>query len=555
MPASALRERALRPPRPEVVVRELPGPRPAWVELATSGDHKRIGTLWITTAIAFGVLALVELLLMRLQLATADGTLLSPEIFGQLLSVQGLTAVALFALPLAIGLASYVVPLQIGARAIAFPRLAQLGWWLYLAGGVSLYASFLYQPPAAGPRVLAPLSGGAFSQTHGVDAWLIAAALATGGLVLAAISVLTTVHSRRAPGMVWRRLPPFAWASVSLGYLVLAIGPVLLAAVAMLFADRNFSTVFFEPGEGGAPLLWAHLTSIYLAGAYAGIVVFAFGAISEILPVFARRPAFSPRAIAASLVAIAALGPLTWIQSLYSAPLGIGWSYTAMAFACMLCVPVGVILVNWVATLWRGSIALRAPLLWALGAISTTTIGLAGELAYSLPVVGWQLGGTADSTATTGYAMIGAAVFGGVAALHYWLPKVAGRTASDGIGKAAFWVTLIGVHAMLGSLALAGLNGQPADIHRHLSADGWEGWNLAASVGAFVFAAGVLTALANLAHGAKQGVESGHDPWRGRTLEWFAPSPPPPNNFDLVPDVRSEAPLADIRAAVESRTL
>ena len=542
---------SISPPRPEVVTDAYPERRPAWTRLATSGDHKAVGLLYLGAALSFLVLAMCELVLMRVQLIVPDNTMISAEIFDQLLSAYGATAVVLFAVPATLGLMGYVVPLQIGARGTAFPRLGALSFWLYLAGGITLYASFLYRPPDAGTNPLPPLSDTVFSPTAGVDAWIVGVGLATLGFVLFAVNLLTTIHTRRAPGMAWRRMPLFSWAATVAGYVVLVAGAVMVAACAMLLIDRQFDGVFFDAGEGGSPILWQHLSWFFFTGAYVVILLFAFGAISEILATFSGKPIFSHRTIAASLIAIGTLGPLAWMQNMYTAPIPVGWTYFAMTAAVALTIPIGLVVFNWIGTIWNGALRMRAPLLFALGAISTMTFGLTGELAYSVIPVGWLLDSTTIAQADTYYALVGGGVFGGFAALYYWFPKLTGRLMGEGLARASFWTILVGVHVMAIGMALAGLDGQPVDIYRYYEGNDLGTYNLVASVGAFVLAAGVLLTLGNAAYSARRGVRAGADPWRGSTLEWFALSPPPPHNFDVIPDVRGTEPLRDIREAVE----
>ncbi len=551
---SALETPTLAPARPELVADGVPRRRPGWVRLTTSGDHKAVGTVFIGAALGFCVLALVELVLMRLQLIVPENTLLTPVTFYRLLSVHGATVVFLFALPLAAGLISYVVPLQIGSRGSALPRLGLLSVWLYLAGGTAMYASFLWTPTEGGTNPLPPLSETAFLANNGVDVWLVGVGLATLGFVCFAINLIATLRTMRAPGMVWRRVPIFSWAAAIWAWTMLVIGPVMLAAVTMLMIDRNFSGVFFDAGEGGAPILWQHLSWFFYTGAYLVTLVFAFGAISEILPVFSRKPSFGHRTLATAMIALCALGLLAWMQNMYSAPIRIGFLYFAMACACLCAIPVGVLVVNWVATLSGGAVRTRAPLLYAVAAISTISIGLCVELALSVVPVGWQLGDTTTATGATFYVMFGAAGFGGFAALYHWLPKMTGRTGGEGLARLSMWTMLVGVHATAAPLLLAGLRGQPVDLYTYFSGLGISGYNLVSSIGACVLAAGVLMSIGNLVHSARKGAETGHDPWGGATLEWFALSPPPEHNFDVVPDVRSAEPLRDIRDAIEHRS-
>jgi heme/copper-type cytochrome/quinol oxidase subunit 1 len=545
----------ISPPRPEVVTEGgIPRRRAAWIERATSTDHKSVAILYLGTSLCFGALAVVELVLMRVQLIVPENTAIHPEIFNRVLSAFGVTAVVLFAIPLALGLIGYIAPLQIGSRGVAFPRLGLLSFWLYVAGAVTVYASFLWTPADTGVAALPPLSEQTFSDAGGVDAWIVGSALAILGFVCFAINLVVTLHNMRAPGMAWRRMPLLSWAAGVSGYLLLAIGPVMLAALTMLFIDRNHGGVFFDAGEGGAPLLYEHLAWFFFTGAYMLVLIVAAGVISDVLPTFTRKPLFSHRGAMLSLLAIAVLGPLAWMQNMYTAPIPLGFEIFAMLFALALTVPIGLLIFNWIATLWGGTLHLRAAPLFALGAISSMTIGLAGELAYSVIPVGWQLSNTTAAHGDTFAVLAGGTVLGGFAALHYWFPKLTGRLMGEGMGKAALAAILAGVYVYELTTFFAGLKGQPVDVYKFFEGNGLDGFNLVASIAAFVLAAGILLELANVAHSWGHGVRAGHDPWGGATLEWFALSPPPEHNFDAIPDVRSAEPLDDIRRAIREQT-
>jgi cytochrome c oxidase subunit I len=540
-------------PRPEIVVDGFPRRRPRWSELATSGDHKDLGRILLCGALGFLFIALIELLLMRLQLAIPENTFLSPVAFNRMLSLYGATAVFLFAIPLALGLFYYVAPLQIGARGTALPRLGQIGVGLWVAGATVLYAGLLFTPSEAGVNPLAPLTELAFLSSNGVDAWAAATGLCTLGFVFVAIDLLTTLRKLRAPGMAWRRVPVFAWAATVSSSLLLVIGPVLLAALTMLMIDRNFDGVFFA--DRGAPLLWQHLSWIFFSGAYMLILIFALGAIAEIVASLSGRPLLGRGAVMGSLVAIAVLGTLAWMQNMLTAPIGAGWMYFAMLMSLALLVPFGLVFFNLIETMIGGVLRMRAPLLWAAGALSAISIGLAAELSHSMVAAAWQLKNTTDATAATHFALVGGAVFGGFAALHYWFPKMTGRTMGEMLARISFWTTMLGLLLAFVPLFLAGgLEGQVADAYKFYDGDGVDAYNLIASIGSFVLAIGIVMTLVNAVLSRTNGAEAGHDPWRGESLEWFALSPPDPHNFDVLPDVRSARPLRDIRTAIANRT-
>jgi heme/copper-type cytochrome/quinol oxidase subunit 1 len=542
--------------RPELVVDGFPGKRkPRWIELATSADHKDVGRILIVGALGFLSIAVVELVLMRLQLAVPENTFLTPVAFNRMLSMYGATAIFLFAIPLVLGLFYYVAPLQIGARGTALPRLGQAGLALYVAGATVLYAGFLFTPSEAGVNPLAPLSEIAFLSNNGVDAWAAATGLITLGFVLVAIDLSTTLRNMRVPGMAWRRVPVFAWAAAVGSWLVLFIGPVLLAALTMLLIDRNYDGIFFADGSGGAPLLWQHLSWIFFSGAYALVLIFALGAIAEIVSAFSGRPLLNRGVVMGSLAAIAVLGTLAWMQNMYTAPIGIGWMYFAMLVSLALIVPFGLIVFNLIATLVGGALRMRAPLLFAVGAISSISIGLGAEVEHSMVAAAWELKNTTDATAATHFALAGGAVFGGFAALHYWFPKMTGRTMGETLARVSFWTIAVGMVVTFVPLFLAGgEQGQVIDAYKFFGGTGVSAYNLIASIGSVILAIGILATIVNAILSRQNGAPVGHDPWGGDSLEWFALSPPEPHNFDVLPDVRSARPLRDIREAIANRT-
>jgi heme/copper-type cytochrome/quinol oxidase subunit 1 len=541
--------------RPELVIDGYPKRRPRWIELITSGDHKDVGQILIVGALGFLFIAAIELVMMRLQLAVPENTFLTPVGFNRMLSQYGATAIFFFAIPLVFGLFYYVTPLQVGARTTALPRLGQLGMSLWAAGAAVLYATYLFTPTEAGVNPLSPLTETAFLSNNGVDAWATATGLATLGFVLLSIDLVTTLRNMRAPGMAWRRVPVFAWAGAVCSWLMLFIGPVLLGALTMLMIDRNYDGIFFADGSGGAPLLWQHLSWIFFSGAYMLITIFAFAAIAEIVSAFAGKPLFNRAAVMASLAAMAVLGTLAWMQNMLTAPIGIGWMYFAMVMSLALIVPIGLVLFNLIATLIGGDLRMRAPLLFAVAAISAISVGLAAEIVQSLVGSAWDIKNTTAATAATHFALIGGAVFGGFAALYYWFPKMTGRTMGENLARLSFATMALGLGLGFVPLFLAGaIHGEVIDAYKFYDNTGVDVYNLLSTIGIFILGIGIVMTLVNAILSRQGGPEAGHDPWGGDSLEWFTLSPPDPHNFDVLPDVRSDRPMRDIREAIAHRT-
>jgi heme/copper-type cytochrome/quinol oxidase subunit 1 len=545
---------AIEKPRPEIAVDGFPSRQTGFGRMITSGDHKDIAKILMVGSGGFLFIAALEFFLMRLQLAIPENTFLEPVMFNRVLSLYGATSIFFFALPLIMGIFLYVAPLQVGARGTALPRLSQIGGAFCVAGAVVLYSGFFWTPSQAGVSPLPPLSELAFLNENGVDAWLTACGFATLGFVLIAIDLSTTLKVDRAPGMAWRRAPIFAWAAYVGSWLMLFIGPILLAAFTMLMIDRNYDGRFFADGAGGAPLLFQHFTWLFYSGAYMLVLIFAFGAIAEIFSTFSGTPIFDRKALMASFVAVAVIGTLAYMQNMYTAPIGLGWKYFAMLMSMALIVPVGLIFFNLISTLNGGALRMRAPVLFAVGALVSISLGLAAELQQSLVGAAFYLKNTTDSTAATHFALIGGAVFGGFAALHYWFPKITGRTMGEQLGRLSFWTLSLGTLVAFVPMALAGWEeDQVVDAYKFFNHTGVNFYNVLSSIGVLILLIGVILILTNAVASIKGGARASHDPWKGSTLEWFALSPPPAHNFDVRPDVRTDRPLDDIRAAIAKR--
>jgi heme/copper-type cytochrome/quinol oxidase subunit 1 len=489
----------------------------------------------------------------RLQLAVPENVFLSAVTFDRLLSVYGATAIFLFALPLCIGLLYYVTPLQIGSRGTALPRLGQTGMWLFILGGLLLYSSFLFTPPEAGINPFPPLSQHIFTPNNGVDAWIASTGLVTLGLLLVAIDLLVTVRNMRAPGMAWRRAPFFVWAAAIVGWQIVIIAPVFLAALTMLMIDRQLDGGFFTGGVGGAPLLWQHLSYIFFTGAYMAVAVTMLAAISEIVQTFTRRELPGRGAVIGSLVAIAVIGTLAWTQNMMTAPIPSGFKYYAMLMSIALIVPFGLIFYNLISAVSNSDFHMRAPLRFALGALSLASIGLAVEVSQSTIAVGSQLQQTYDAWAATHFALVGFGLFGGFAAISYWYPKMTGRTLDEDRSRISFRIMFAGALIALVPLFGAGVEGQVTDSYRFFAEDDLGLFNLVATIGTVILFIGIVLAIGNLIRSRSEGSVSAPDPWRGDSLEWLALSPPEPHNFDVLPDVRSTQPMRDIRESLIRR--
>ncbi len=525
-----------------------------WTSWFTTTDHKRIGILYMVTTFVFFLLGGVEALMMRLQLGAPDNTLVTPQVYNQLFTMHGTTMVFLFVVPMMAGLANYFVPLMIGARDMAFPRLNAMSYWLLLAGGLVFYASIFWNPPEAGWTSYAPLSNINFSPGGGQDAWIYLIHLTGLSSLLGAINLYATIVNMRAPGMSWGRLPLFVWAILTYALLLIFALPVIAGAVTMLLTDRHFGTHFFDPTNGGSALLWQHLFWFFGHPEVYIMVLPGFGIVSEILPVFARKPIFGYKAIAASTVAIAFLGFLTWAHHMFATPIPEAILIFVMLSSFLIAVPTGVKIFNWIATLWRGTVEFKTPLLFCAGFISLFIIGGISGVFLAVFPVDWQLNETYFVVAHIHFVLMGGAVFTIFAAIYYWFPKITGRMLSEGLGKVSFWLMFWGFLLTFLIQHVMGLDGMPRRVYEYDNVGHLQLYNVISTVGSFILALGVLVTVLNVARSLKSGVVAGPDPWKANTLEWFTSSPPPVNNFDVVPRVRSVEPMKDIRREVERRT-
>ena len=538
-------------PVPEIIAHNA-NPQPSgWLSWLTTTDHKKIGIMYMAAGWLFFVVGGVEALVIRLQLAQADSTLITPQTYNALFTMHGTTMVFLFLIPMIAGFANYLVPLMIGARDMAFPKLNALSFWLLVAGGVVFYGSLLYSPAECGWTCYAPLSETAYSPTNGVDAWIFLVHLTGISSFIGALNIFVTIANMRAPGMTWSRVPLFVWTMLTQSILLIIALPVIAGAVTMLLTDRQFGTHFFDPSNGGSPMLWQHLFWFFGHPEVYILVLPAFGMISEILPVFARKPIFGYRAIVAATLGIAVIGTLVWAHHMFTTPLPYAVLILFMMGTFLIAIPTGVKIFNWAFTLWRGTIEFTVPTLFSIGFLFTFLLGGITGIFLAVFPVDWQLHDTYFVVAHFHYTIVGGAVFGILAGLYFWFPKFSGRMLGERLGKMSFWTIMIGFWVTFLIQHSAGLSGMPRRVYEYADVNNLEIYNLISTIGSFILAVGILLTIINIVVSVRSGAKAGPDPWKANTLEWFTPSPPPRNNFDTVPRVRSVEPMKDIRRQIE----
>src|SRR5215208_6211049 len=521
----------------------------AWL---TTTDHKRIGVLYMVAAFTFFLFGGLLAMTMRAELALPGLQLFNEQTYDQAFTMHGTIMMLLFGTPMVAALANYLVPLQIGAADMVFPRLNALSFWLFLFGGLIVLSGYVAVggPADVGWTGYPPNSELTFSTTTGTDLWIVGLALTGVASILGGLNFIATIYSRRAPGMSLLRMPLFCWTILTTSILILFAFPALTGALAMLLLDRRFGATFFVPAEGGDPVLWQHLFWFFGHPEVYILALPFFGMISEIIPVFARKPIFGYKAIAASTVAIAFLGLLVWAHHMFAEPTPTVVLAFFMLASFTIAVPTGIKIFNWLATLWRGQIVMKTPLYFAAALPALFTIGGISGVILAIFPVDWYLHDTYFVVAHFHFVLFGGSVFGLFGGLYYWFPKMSGRMMSEFLGKLSFWLMFVGFNTTFLVQHSMGLSGMPRRIYDYDEALGVDVYNLISTIGAFILGIGVLVTVVNVLWSIKNGRRAGNDPWQGNTLEWFTTSPPPPNNFDVVPRVRSVEPMKDIRREV-----
>jgi cytochrome c oxidase subunit I len=523
----------------------------AW--LATT-DHKKIGLLYLATGILFLAVAGFEALLMRAQLTLPRLEILSPAAYNAIFTMHGTTMVFLAGMPILFGFINYLVPLQIGAHDMAFPRLNALSYWTLLFGALILHFSFLINAvPDMGWYAYAPLTVRPYTTHAGVDYWVISLLVTAVGSIATAVNVLVTVAKMRAPGMTAFRLPIFTWMAVATSIIVLYALPPLAAAQVMILFDRTLGTHFFNATLGADPLLWQHLFWFFGHPEVYILILPAFGMMSEIVPVFAGKRIFGYPFVVASGLFIAGYSMLVWAHHMFTAGMGFipdaFFGLTTMVIA----IPTGVKILNWLATIWGGRIRFETPMLFALALLVMFPMGGVTGVHFATVPVDWQTSDTYYVVAHFHYVLFPGTVFAALAGLYYWYPKMTGRMLDDRLGKWHFWLTIVGVNLTFFPMHIVGLMGMPRRVYTYPDLPGWAAINVAVSIGAVITAVGVLVLVYNILHSFRRGRIAGDNPWEAWTLEWATTSPPPPQNFTTLPPVESARPLWDLKHAVSER--
>jgi cytochrome c oxidase subunit 1 len=504
----------------------------------TTVDHKRIGLLYGASAFVFFLIGGLEALLIRAQLAWPGNTLVSAETYNALFTMHGTTMVFLAIMPFSAAFFNYMVPLMIGARDVAFPRINALSFWVFLAGGLLLNASFLAgTPPDGGWFGYASLTLRQFSPTASIDFWLLSLQILGASSLMAAVNFIVTILNLRAPGMTFMRMPVFVWMTLVVQFLVLLAFPPITVGLIFLMFDRFFGTHFYDVAAGGDLHLWQHLFWIFGHPEVYILILPAFGIVSEVLPTFARKPLFGAPVVIYSGVLIGFFGFGVWSHHMFAAGMG-PVADAAFSIATMLiAIPTGVKIFNWMATLWGGAIRFTTALHFAVGLIAMFTIGGLSGIMHASPPVDLQQTDTYFVVAHMHYVLIGGSLFGLLAGAYFWWPKMTGRLLDERLGKVQFWLLFVAFNLAFFPQHYLGAMGMPRRIVTYPADAGWNLWNLVSTVGAFGIGLSILLFLVNAGLSLRRPATAPADPWDGRTLEWRIASPPPPHNFDATPPV------------------
>jgi cytochrome c oxidase subunit 1 len=518
-------------------------------------DHKRLGVLYVLYAMVFLSAGGVEAMIMRLQLIKPHNDFVSPQVFNRLFTMHGTTMIFFVAMPILFGFANYLVPLMIGARDMAFPRLNAFSFWMTAFGGLLLYFSFLGgsglygagNAPDVGWFAYAPLTAKTFSIGNSTDFWTLSLLVSGFGSIGTAVNLIATILCMRCPGMTLGRMPLLVWLNLTMaGLVILAVSP-LSAAQMMLLIDRYLGGHFFDTQAGGSAVIWMHFFWVFGHPEVYVLVIPAFAFASEIIPVFSRKAIFGYPAMVAATVSIGFISMSVWAHHMFT----VGMSSNANIFFVLstmaIAVPTGIKIFNWLATMWGGKLRFDAPMLFCVAFLFQFLVaGLTGVTLSAAPF-DWQLGNSYYVVAHFHYVIVGGILFTIFGAFYYWFPKVSGRMYNETLARVHFWLFLIGFHLTFDFMHVPGILGMPRRIYTYEPGRGWDIWNLIVTIGVLFQAAGILVFAANLLRSFFRGKVAGSDPWDAWTLEWSTPSPPPVYNYPVIPTVKSRRPLWDLK--------
>tara|TARA_B100001750_G_scaffold248475_1_gene280044 strand:- start:5367 stop:7211 length:1845 start_codon:yes stop_codon:yes gene_type:complete len=507
----------------------------------TTIDHKKIGVLYGVTAFILFLTGGIEALLIRMQLAAPGMDFVSPEIYNQLFTMHGTTMIFLAIMPMGAAFFNFLIPLQIGARDVAFPRLNAFSYWTFLAGAIMLKSSwFLGGAPNAGWFGYAPITEIAYNPGHGIDFWILSLQVLGIASLAAAFNFIVTIINLRAPGMTLMRMPLFTWMTFITSILLVLAFPVITVALIELMFDRFYGMNFFNPLRGGNPVLWQHLFWVFGHPEVYILILPAMGLVSEIIPTYSRKPLFGYPVVVVSGIVIGFMGWMVWSHHMFTVGLGAVANSIFAITTMLIAVPTGVKIFNWIATMWKGSIDFnKTAMLYSIGFIFLFIIGGLSGVMHSSAASDAQQQDTYFIVAHIHYVLFGGAIMALLAGVYFYFPKVTGKLMDENLGRMNFWLTFIGMNLTFFPMHFSGMDGMPRRIYTYTSDMGWDLWNLLSTFGVFIMGAGILIFVLNVVYSYIFGKQSGNDPWDARTIEWSISSPPPEYNFEKIPLIRS----------------